>query len=281
MVAITQKMPTPFKIATALITLFTLSACGENNMKASTTINLGDIPSEKWEELANKRIFFGHQSVGGEIVDGLEKVVSANPQLNIRFAALKELSPPQAGFMHAYNGENKFPETKDAAFAETVSGKLKGHIDIAFYKYCYVDVNDDSDPVKIFNDYKNNIEKLKAENPGVTFVHFTMPLRAVESGLKASVKKLIGKPLGQYHANMIRNQYNEMLLNEYHGKEPVFDIAKLESTMPNGERVSYTYEGKEYFALYPGYSYDGKHLDEVGRKYVAENLLVFLAQQSN
>ncbi|MBW2608023.1 MAG: hypothetical protein JRD05_10355 [Deltaproteobacteria bacterium] len=69
-----------------------------------------------------------------------------------------------------------------------------------------------------------------------------------------------------------------MLRKEYDGKEPVFDIAKIESTFPNGTRCSFTKDGKTYYSMVPEYTYDSGHLNETGRKKVAEQLLILLAQ---
>ena len=55
------------------------------------------------------------------------------------------------------------------------------------------------------------------------------------------------------------------------------DLAGVESTHPDGTRESFTSRGKDYFALVPSYSHDGRHLNEPGRRAVAEALLVFLA----
>jgi hypothetical protein len=71
-----------------------------------------------------------------------------------------------------------------------------------------------------------------------------------------------------------------MLRKEYTGKEPIFDLAALESTNPDGTRLSFTQNGKTAYALVPTYTTDGGHLNEQGRKLVAEQLLIFLASLS-
>jgi hypothetical protein len=64
---------------------------------------------------------------------------------------------------------------------------------------------------------------------------------------------------------------------QYLDKEPVFDLAMVESTYSNGSRQKFRYKGKTYHALIPEYSHDGRHLNENGRKIVAEQLLILLA----
>jgi len=71
-----------------------------------------------------------------------------------------------------------------------------------------------------------------------------------------------------------------MLRHAYVGREPFFDLAKLESTFPNGSQSTFTKDGNIYAALVPDYTNDGGHLNEKGRRIVAEHLLVYLAQLS-
>ena len=69
----------------------------------------------------------------------------------------------------------------------------------------------------------------------------------------------------------------DLLREAYEGKEPLFDIAGIESVGPGGERESFDVKGKSFPALVPAYTDDGGHLNALGRKVVAEKLLVFLA----
>jgi hypothetical protein len=91
------------------------------------------------------------------------------------------------------------------------------------------------------------------------------------------LKNLIGKKeIWEFATNVKRNEYNSMLLNEYQGTDPIVDIAKIESTKPDGSRQSFKYNKKIYYSLVPEYTYDNGHLNEVGRKLVAEKLLLVL-----
>ena len=59
-------------------------------------------------------------------------------------------------------------------------------------------------------------------------------------------------------------------------KEDPFDLALVESTRPDGTREFFYRKGVSYSALTPAYSDDGGHLNNEGRRHVAERLLVFL-----
>ena len=83
-----------------------------------------------------------------------------------------------------------------------------------------------------------------------------------------------------YDDNIKRNQFNELLRKEYDGKAPIFDLARTESTLPDGKRSSFSKDGKNYYFMVPDYTHDGGHLNELGRKRAAEQLLVVLTAVS-
>jgi lysophospholipase L1-like esterase len=83
----------------------------------------------------------------------------------------------------------------------------------------------------------------------------------------------------EYTENVKKNQYNDLMIAKYKGKEPVVDIAAIESTKPDGSRNTYDYDGKTYYVMVPEYTYDGGHLNEDGRKRVAAAFLVTLVNE--
>jgi hypothetical protein len=122
---------------------------------------------------------------------------------------------------------------------------------------------------------------LKKRFPKTTFVHVTVPLTSSKTGLKPWVKRIIGRedPWG-FEENIRRNQFNGLLRKGYQNKEPIFDLAEIESTLPDGTRQTFSKDGNTYYSLIPDYSNDGGHLNELGRKIVAGELLLLLATLS-
>jgi len=112
----------------------------------------------------------------------------------------------------------------------------------------------------------------------VVFVHVTTPLVRVQGGPVASLKKLLGRAPGRYPSNFRRERFNELMRREYAAREPLYDLAAVESTRPDGSRETITLGGQKAFALYPGYTADGSHLNEAGRRRAGEELLVVLAR---
>ena len=81
--------------------------------------------------------------------------------------------------------------------------------------------------------------------------------------------------------NIKRNELNRLIVQEYGGKEPLFDIALIESTLPDGRRTIFSADGKDYYYLSDEYTNDGGHLNEQAQKYVAEQLLITMSRLEN
>jgi lysophospholipase L1-like esterase len=151
--------------------------------------------------------------------------------------------------------------------------------DIAFMKLCYLDVSAETDVPAIFNRYKQVMKYLQETYPRTVFVHVTVPLLSTDMGIKGRVRRWIGRNDATEYANYNRNRFND-LLEEYRGREPVFDLAKIESTLPDNSRQVFKYKGKRYYTMNPAYTTDGGHLNTEGRKVVARELLALLATLS-
>ena len=80
---------------------------------------------------------------------------------------------------------------------------------------------------------------------------------------------------------MKRDEFNRLLLSAYAGKEPVYDLAKAESTYPSGTRSEMTSDSRDFYTLAPDYTDDGEHLNETGRQAAASELLHVLAAASS
>jgi hypothetical protein len=229
--------------------------------------------------LASRKVYFGHQSVGFDIVNGIQDLLGRDPSLGVRIVESKDPAALGAAcFAHSKSGENKKPWVKIDAFAKTLDSGLGGAADVAFFKFCYVDFTPETDLEKLFDDYKSTMAGLQQRHPGTQIVHLTVPLTTVEAGPKAWAKRVLRRPLAGVRENVIRNRFNDMLRAEYRGKQPLFDLADVEATYPDGRRRTFSKDGASYPALIAGYSHDGRHLNETGRQWVAAHLLRFVAE---
>jgi len=231
--------------------------------------------------LAGKRIFFGHQSVGANIMQGVADLVAADPRLALRVLGPGEIGPASGGFFaHGQVGANGAPSSKTDDFAKQMAEGLGSRVDIAFHKYCYIDFPEGTDPEKIFGHYRDTMARLRTQYPAVTFVHVTVPVTVVQTGPKAVVKRMLGRAPGGYADNIRREQFNALMRREYAEREPLFDLAAIESTDAEGTQQRFEFNGQSGLALFPPYASDGRHLGELGRRRVAEELLVLLASIS-
>lgn len=236
------------------------------------------ITNDQWEALAARPIFFGHQSVGRDMMHGVARVLDAHPEIPLRVVSAD--GPEDVGgtaFIDARIGRNRAPESKSAAFLEWVRAMGDRPGALAMYKFCYVDVNADTDPARLFADYQATIEEARRRHPGLLILHMTLPLHTADEGMGERIRTVLGFPT-QTRLNAIRNRYNELLLQTYGGRDPVFDLALLESTRSDGSRAFTRYRGENVYMLAPEWTYDGGHLNDSAKYRAAERLLVFLAQ---
>lgn len=229
--------------------------------------------------LARRRIYFGHQSVGYNVMDGVEELLVGHPKAGLKVVGLASgaAASQGPGFFHAANGTNEQPLTKIDGFAKGMAATMGGAADIAFYKFCYIDFGPDTEVTSLFERYKRSAQELRQQYPRTVFVHVTTPLTTVESGPKASLRKLLGRPDRLVQDNERRERFNALMRTEY-GKDHLFDLAAIESTREDGRRRSVDANGHEVSALWDDYASDGRHLNERGRQWVAANLLEFLAR---
>lgn len=211
---------------------------------------LSRLSAEDRGRLASLRVAFGHQSVGYDILAGVEDIARATPALKFNIVESASLSS-SPGIAHFRAGKNEFPLTKIDDFVRVIDGAGAAAPDVALVKFCYIDANPATDVRGVFARYRDALAGLRARHPRTTFLHVTMPLRTVQTGWKVRVKNLIGRPIGGYADNTKRHEYNELLRAEYRGREPVFDLAAIESTRADGSRMSFTANGQPAFALVP------------------------------
>jgi hypothetical protein len=226
--------------------------------------------------VAQMRVFFGHQSVGENLLEGVQ-ALAQEARSPLRVAEAKDaagLAPGTLG--HAFVGENRHPLKKLEDFERRL-GAGPAPLDAALVKFCYLDIDGGTDAAALFARYQASLAALRARHPRTAFVHVTAPLTEVQGGVKGWVKRLLGRaPYGALE-NQRRAEYNALLRKAYAGREPVFDLARLESTAPGGAEVRGEWAGKPYPVLAAAWTDDGHHLNAAGRRHAARELLALLA----
>jgi lysophospholipase L1-like esterase len=230
------------------------------------------------ERVGAARVYFGHQSVGANILQGLEDLQAGLGQPVIRVAppGVFDVGDGRGAFLHSAIGRNEHPDSKCDDFRRVLD-QLHGQIDVALFKFCYVDFSDTSDAETVFAAYARTMDELKRRYPDVVFVHVTAPLRTVDGGPGVWLREALGRRNRAKHANARRNEFNAALRARYAG-EPVFDLAAIEVMRPDSVRETFRLAGRTYDALVPAYTDDGGHLNEAGRVRAAAGLVGTLAE---
>jgi hypothetical protein len=214
------------------------------------------------------RLLFGHQSVGGNLLEGLRELRAGG-------AAVPEIAsggsnvPPASSLIAEFAvGANGDPRSKLEHFVSTVKGNGGAGFGAAMFKFCYVDITDASKAPGLFAEYAKAMDDLQRQRPDIVIAHITVPLRAIPGGIGWTVRRLLGKRPPQIAHNAARDEFNKLLLARYGASGRVFDLASVEARTPEGAVTP----GRQLFA---GYTNDGGHLNPQGRRVVAEAFLQF------
>jgi acetyltransferase-like isoleucine patch superfamily enzyme len=262
----------------AALLLISALACGDSPVKTVTHMaSTSTTEITGLDRLRQTKVFFGHQSVGANVLDGIRELASDDPNWSLEMTrADRPASVAGPALVEATIGRNSDPQSKADAFVAALGGGLGPEGGIALYKYCYLDVRQDTDIEKLFGSYKRAIESVRAARPEITIVHVTIPLTADEGQLRRLAKAALGKPTLR-DLNVKRNAYNDLIRQSF-SKDAVFDLARVESTRPDGTRSYFRNGADTVYTLAAQYTDDGGHLNRLGRSAAARELLRVLSE---
>ena len=262
--------------AIVLFLVVATSGCGKRASRTADARSRPFLSEQEIARLASEKVFFGHQSVGSNIIDGIRDVLKTDPRLKLKIVTS---SDPQAvagpALIEFKIGQNGNPRLKDEVFAVILDKGMGKQGGIVMYKYCYLDIDSSTDVGTIFDTYRGKIRMLKTKYRAVKVAHITMPLTTVESAPKAWIKSKLGRVTAR-DLTVKRNQFNTLLKQTYAGVDPVFDLAEVESTHRDGSRSYFMRNNAKVYTLAPEFTIDGGHLNEIGRRTAAEQFLLFL-----
>jgi hypothetical protein len=241
--------------------------------KAPSTVE--SLSAKDLESLSGKKIFFGHQSVGWNIIDGLKDIAREKGWAGFSFVEAREPGDTP-GFYHAAIGQNGDPLGKIKDFEAIMRGGMGNKVDIALMKFCYVDFNPETDVEAVYAAYRDAMMRIAADYPKTTLVYATVPLETSEERWKAIVKRLIGRSTRD-DSNVARERINESIRAECSAAGKVlFDVAQVEATSSDSLGKGLTASEGRYYSLKKEYSVDGGHLNLIGRKAAATALIDLL-----
>ncbi|MBI4509570.1 MAG: hypothetical protein HY698_08025 [Deltaproteobacteria bacterium] len=220
-------------------------------------------------------LFFGHQSVGNNILAGLDSLNNTEPRYEVRqqyVYDLNNLLRPYNGrpaLGHRNIGENEKPDTKIRAFIDYMTGfedptktGLGDKVSISMFKFCYVDFISGMDVDGLFDRYVQAMESLEARYTKTKFVYATAPLAYGDAN------------------DVARNAFNRKVRDyvRSNGKR-LFDVASIEATMEDGSRCTFTSGGETLERLCVPYMAGERnpHLNTLGGGRVGKAMMIMFA----
>lgn len=246
-----------------------LAGCNEGNLHDFILVDRVSAP--EWRQIESKRVFFGHQSVGENILAGI-KAIAADDGANLSITELGS-AMTGGGIVHLKIGRNEFPLSKIAHFESAMQTPDARNADIALMKFCFLDFKSDTDVPSLAAAYIHGLDSLRGAFPRTTFVAVTAPLTTVQTGPKAWIKKAIGRESAGVAENSRRQEFNRIIRDMYGTTGHLFDLAKIESE----GAPPFSAGGRSLEVLNSAISSDGGHLNPQGERVVAAKLLKFIA----
>lgn len=252
---------------------------GTGKESSGATSQSGSQVRQNLERALATRVFFAHQSIGENILNGLPAALASEGLPAPRVVSPDDGSSTEGGvFMHALIGTNGDPLGKIADFQTYVSQVSKAGIDIAILKLCYVDFETSTDVKKVFAAYSSAMERLEAQYPDITFIYTTTPLTAKGSPANAvnanNVHGLADASQSGMPIEAVREKYNALVRDRYRDTGRLFDIAALEASVDDGKVMAQEYKGDLHYAMNPELAdTDREHLNSTGSKRLGKKLL--------
>jgi lysophospholipase L1-like esterase len=258
--------------------LLALAGCEKQTVESRITGKEVVLNDQQIRNLSSKKIFFGHQSVGTILSRVFGMWWNGIPDWGWIWSPRRILKQWRDLRSSKHISGWTAPASKTEAFNQVLDKGLGKQGGIALYKYCYIDFGSNTDVAQVFSNYRKGIAELHEKYPSLTVVHSTVPLTSDQPSqtIKDQIKDVLRELAGR-DANVKRNEFNRMLKDEYGSKDPIVDLAEIESTHPDGSRSFFSRGTQKVYTLAPEFTRDGGHLNELGRRRLAERLLFLLA----
>lgn len=116
-----------------------------------------DTVRESLDRVASARIYFGHQSVGNNVLEGLRELSKGGASQPAIIESSANAGAPV--ILHAAIGRNTDPASKIAAFRDAASAL--DSFDIAMMKLCYIDITATTDADALFALYCEAVDSIR------------------------------------------------------------------------------------------------------------------------
>jgi len=252
------------RLARALLGLATCLACGvEKSPTPEVRTLIDETLKQDLATLRGAHVFFGHHSVGQNILEGL--------------AVLSKEAGIDVSIEEAPVGQNMRPLEKFEDFAKRGERNPDDGTQLMAMKLCYVDFNPRTDVDQLVEAYAAAVARVRKARPGVRVVHVAPALFARPVDMKSKLNRTLGRPVWEDQSNKKRLDFTSQVRARF-PNDPFFDLASVESTRPDGTAEQYEVDGQQVPMLWPGYSSDGGHLNDEGKLVAAKAFAHAFAQ---
>lgn len=203
-------------------------------------------------QIKNSNVFFQHMSVGGIITDATER-------LGFKFS----WATSDRAFTNYNLGSTLFevsnglPLEKADNFKHFITDNNIGSVaQVAGLKYCYSDIEHDTDLTAVKNKYSTVIQQIKSAYPNLKIFHVNTPLSTPGSWMSTE-------------SNTKRVEFSDWLKQTYGGTDAIIDIQEIESTMPDGTKC----KSGNAIALCDHWAYDSGHPNDANSDLLAKAFL--------
>jgi hypothetical protein len=181
--------------------------------------------------IRSARVFFGHQSIGANTVEGMASLGFGDPWVHWAFPEDADYNGG-AYFGQQMIGENRHPAGKVDAFRSfMIDDAYGGRVDMAGFKLCFQDFEADGDGDAVSNApelallqarYAATIDDVRAAYPDVVLFHVTPPLVAAAEW--------------SADQNATRVALGDWQKQTYGATDVIFDLQDVESTDPSTQQ---------------------------------------------
>ena len=259
----------------ALVLMLAAVGCGDHldHGRVEEKGSRVTVAGSTWSRVSGLRTFFAHQSVGGNLLAGVRDLEQREGVTTLPIVDIGKASVPSGPVLaHLYVGQNGDPLSKIHGFRQALENGLGDTIDVAALKFCFWDIQKDTDVTKVFEEYSQTVSTLQTRFPRITFVHVTVPLYARDDDWRAAVRRVLSMDVPRTLDNAKRHELSERIRARYAGREPIFDLEGFEAA-PDRERGRVPY-------LRADFTDDGGHLNESARATGAAMFLNVVAEAS-
>ena len=182
--------------------------------------------------LAHERVYFGHQSVGKNILDGLKELSEAQ---GVPVKIAERPGPQACTVPGSATSSSRRTGIRCASSPISSSRSARGsQADLALVKFCYVDINADTDMRALFDAYRKTIDELRAK----THARSSSTSAAFDDGADRAegVDEAASRPCTLRHHRQREARPIQHARRTYAGREPIFDLARVESIAADGTR---------------------------------------------